>query len=50
MDDDEHSGQTSRSKPLIAQMKNHYAWKLLTVWEVAEEVEISIGSCHTILM
>jgi ribosomal protein L37E len=51
-DDDEQSGgpSSSRSEPLIAQVEDiihGYHW--LTVQEVAEEVGISIGSCHTIL-
>jgi hypothetical protein len=35
--------QTSRSEPLNAQMKNILGNRRLTVREVAEEVEISIG-------
>jgi hypothetical protein len=53
VDDDEWSGRpsTSRSKPLTTQVKdaingNHG----LAVPEVAEDVGIFIGSCHTILM
>jgi hypothetical protein len=44
---DEWSGQpsTSRFKPLIAQVKNIHGNHRLT----AEEVGISIGSCHTTL-
>jgi hypothetical protein len=51
--DDEGSGQpsTSRCVPLIAQVKNIiHGNRLLTVQEAAEEVEMSSGSCHTVLM
>jgi hypothetical protein len=49
--DDEHSGRTSRFEPLSALVKNIICSNCqLTVQEVAEEVEISISSCHTILM
>jgi transposase len=51
-DGDEQSGRpsTSRSEILIAQVKNIiHGNRRLTVREVAEEVGISTGSCHTIL-
>jgi hypothetical protein len=51
--DDKHSGQpsTSRLEPVSAQVKNIICGNCqLTVQEVAEEVGISISSCHTILM
>jgi hypothetical protein len=42
---------TSRSENLIAQVTSIIRGnRRLTVREVAEEVRISIGSCHTILM
>jgi hypothetical protein len=52
VNDNEQSGGTSasRSEPLISRVKDiiHGShWQ--TVWEVAEEVEIPVGSCHTIL-
>jgi hypothetical protein len=51
VDDSEWSGRTSASgsEPLIVQMKNIHGNRRMTVREVAEEVEISIGSCHTVL-
>jgi AraC-like DNA-binding protein len=52
MDDNELSGQpsTSRSKPLIAQVKNViHGNHQLTLQAVAEEVGISTGSSQTIL-
>lgn len=51
MDEDEQSGRPSisRSKSLITEMKNVIHGNQLTVPEVADEVGISIGSCHTIL-
>jgi hypothetical protein len=51
--DDEQSGQpsTSRCEPLIAQVKNIIHGNcLLTAQEAAEQVEISSGACHTVLM
>jgi hypothetical protein len=40
----------SRSKPLLARVNSIiHRNRRLTVQEVAEEVEISIGLCHTIL-
>jgi hypothetical protein len=50
MDDDKRSGwpSTSRFKPQIAQIKNIICRnRRLIVWELAEEVGISNGSCHT---
>jgi hypothetical protein len=52
MDDDKQSVRpsTSRSKPLVAQVKNIiHGNRRLTVQEVVEKVGISIRSCHTIL-
>jgi AraC-like DNA-binding protein len=51
-DDDERSGRpsTSKSETFIAQVtKIIRENRRLSVREVAEEVGISIGSCHTIL-
>jgi hypothetical protein len=52
MDDYEQSGRPSpsRSRPLIAQVKNIIHGNQLTVREIAREVGISIGSRHTILI
>jgi hypothetical protein len=52
MDDDEWSGwpSTSRSEPLIAQVKNVICgYGQLTAREVADDVGISTGSYHKIL-
>jgi AraC-like DNA-binding protein len=50
-DGDDYSGRlsTSRSEPLIAQVKNIIRGnRRLTIRKVAKEVGISTGSCHTI--
>jgi hypothetical protein len=53
MDDSKLSDRpsTSGSKPLIAQVKNFICgYRRLTARKVAEEVGVSTGSCHSILM
>jgi transposase len=51
--DEDRSGRpsASRSEPLIAQVRNIILEnRRPTIQEVEEEVGISIGSCHTVIM